>query len=75
MMLNNSAILINYLWCVSFIVANGAFGAGFFNASTKSGAASVDASSEKRFVILTCLGGDSNTSAIISDLFSVTNTL
>ena len=34
MILNNSARLINYVWCMSLIFTKGAFGVGFFNAST-----------------------------------------
>ena len=70
-LLNNYAILINAVWCVSFIVADGQFGFGFCNTSTKSRAASVAASVDKIIGIIIFCGGNSTMSAILSDLVSV----
>ena len=74
-MLNNPARLINTVLCVSFIVANGPFGVGFCNYSTKSCASSVVAPVDKILGILTLWGKNSTTSEILSDLVSVTNNL
>ena len=68
-MLNNSAWLLNTALWVSFIVANGAFGVGFCNASTKSHAANIAASIDDTLGILTFLEGNYTASEIIPDIF------
>ena len=45
-MLNNSARFLSAVWCASLIVSKGAFGVGWFNASTKYLAASLAASED-----------------------------
>ena len=55
-MLNNSARLLNAVWCASFIVVNSACGVGFLNAVPKSHAASVAASAAETFGIITFEG-------------------
>ena len=57
MMLNNSARLHNAAWGVSFIVANGAFGVFFSNASTKYRAARVSESADETLCTLIVIVG------------------
>ena len=75
MMLNKSARIINAAWCMSFIVASGAFGVGFCNASTQACDDSVSAPEDKTLGILTCWGVNSTSPEIIFDLVYVANTL
>ena len=75
MMSDCSDKLLNNLLYLSFIVANGAFGLGFCNASTKFCADIVAASADDTISILTFWGENYTLSEILSDLVSVTNTL
>ena len=75
MMLNNSSRLCNNVLCVSFIVANSSFGAGFCNYFIKSHAAFVATSEDEILGFLTFCGGNYRTSETLSGLVSIINTL
>ena len=75
MTLNSSSRFLIVVLCVSCIASNVAFGVGFFDASTKSCADNVPASAYDTLGVFTFYRKYSTTSATISDLISVTNTL
>ena len=73
MMLNNYTRLLNAEWWVSLLVANIAFETVFCNDYTKYCVDSISASSYETLGIFTFCGENSTTSAILSDIVSVTN--